>query len=71
MKSKAVEHPAFQYAILFDLAFKQFMHFAEFINDSDEKIETWKYADYLLHDLNSKFAKLKKEKRWKYPYEMD
>ena len=46
---------------------KQLWTFAEFLNESPEKVPTWKYVDYILYALKKEFDAKYTESKWKYP----
>lgn len=44
------------YAFLMEIFFKQLMAFSESINDTEGNVDTWKYADYVLHCMGKRLA---------------
>lgn len=40
--------------VLMESFYQQFWSFAEFMNDSKGRVETWKYADFILYSLKKR-----------------
>lgn len=45
------------YDVLLNNFFIQFWAFSELLNDSNGQVETWKYADYIIHSLSSELKR--------------
>ena len=54
---------------LMDLMFKQIWAFAEYMNGTGGKVETWKFVDYCLYAWREEFKRMAKENGWKFKVE--
>lgn len=51
--------------VLMELFFNQFWTFSEYINDTDGKVPTEKYADFVLFALKKRLDELYSDLAWK------
>ena len=51
---KLTEAQSVKVDVLMEAFYQQFWAFAQFMNTSDGRIETWKYADFILYSLKKR-----------------
>ena len=49
--------------VMMECFFDQFWAFCEYMNQPKGKVETWKYADYVLYAFQKEIDKFKKPKK--------